>query len=285
MFLSYLYGVISYKYELFPFYQIKHVLNLTLDKVLYKYTGNNITFNKTQVNCDELKENTLSIIVLGQSNAANSGIKKLNEINNVYNYNILDDKCYLASDPLLGTTGSGAAIWTILGRDIINGYLAQRVLITPIAVSGSSIEQWQPDKHLFYPRIEMAFNQLEVKGITSHFVFWQQGESDQNMTSNEYFEKLNTLIQRINTLSSNKIKFFIADSSYCHKTYSNNIRAANRQTIKNMNNVFSGPDIDQYQGALYRYDDCHLSTLGQNIAAKEWLNDIKPQIKQLFKHE
>jgi len=224
-------------------------------------------------------------MVIGQSNAANSGIKKLNHINHVYNYNILDGECYVASDPLLGTTGNGSAIWTILGRDIIDQGLIKQVLITPIAVGSSSITQWQPDKELFYPRIKMAFKQLKEKGLTTHLVFWQQGESDQNITSNEYSKKLNTLIQGISTTSPNKIKVFIADSSYCHKKVSKNIRTANRQVIKNRNNVFSGPDLDQYQNTVFRYDDCHLSTQGQNIAAKEWLTIIKPHIQKLVTHE
>lgn len=271
---SYLYGVISYKYEFTPYYQIKWLLNNTADNYLYRFTGNNLAIGKKQIPCSQFIQNTLTILTVGQSNAANSGDSRLNQVDYVYNYNILDNKCYFASDPLLGATGSGGSVWSRLGREMISHGLATKVLFVPIAVSGSSITEWQPDRQHLFPRIKMALTELKKQGINITYIIWQQGESDQSMSTEQYYNALNHLISSIEALSY-KSYFFLADSTYCQGKYSEAIRLANRQLIEHNKHVFLGPDIDQYHAKVYRYDDCHLSTIGMDVVANAWLTTIK----------
>jgi len=273
MIFSYFYGVISYKYELPPFYLIKSILNNTVDKKFHPYVGYPKIDSKTPIDCAIFKENTQVILIAGQSNAANSGEIQLGNIKNSYNFNILDNKCYTASDPMLGTTGLGGTIWTHLGLKIQKMNPNLNVLFVPIAVSGSSIYLWQKDINIFYQRIAMVQQGLDQYGIKVNTIFWQQGESDTQMSQKKYYGYLTNVVRSFVTLIKGA-KIFIADSTYCQGKHSNAIRKANRQIIQENAQVYTGPDLDQYHDASYRHDDCHLSVKGQEIAADEWFNRL-----------
>src|SRR5215831_8045807 len=55
---------------------------------------------------DVFRGRTAAMLILGQSNAANSGAAPHVPARRVFNFNLFDGNCYLAKDPLLGATES-----------------------------------------------------------------------------------------------------------------------------------------------------------------------------------
>jgi len=84
------------------------------------------------------------LLTAGQSNAGNHGEERLKPTADVYNLNIFDHGCYVAQDPLLGTTGDGGNLFTQLGQLLVERGVYDAVVLVPIAVGGSSVEDWAP---------------------------------------------------------------------------------------------------------------------------------------------
>ena len=58
------------------------------------------------------------IVIIGQSNGANSGKSYIFENKDNLNYNPIDDMCYELSEPVLGATGSFDSITSSIGKKI-----------------------------------------------------------------------------------------------------------------------------------------------------------------------
>ena len=60
------------------------------------------------------------ILIIGQSNAANSGLAYIYENKNNLNYNSEDNFCYELSEPVLGATGNIDSITSSIGKKIVS---------------------------------------------------------------------------------------------------------------------------------------------------------------------
>ena len=70
----------------------------------------NQTGDRAEIPCGEFRDaDTLVLLILGQSNAANYGDVKFTPPSSVGNFNIYDGKCYRAEDPLLGASFDGGS--------------------------------------------------------------------------------------------------------------------------------------------------------------------------------
>src|SRR5689334_8785447 len=78
---------------------------------------------------------TVVLLVMGQSNAANAG-------NVLYNshypntFNFFEGNLYPLSDPLKGANGTGGSVWSRLGDRMIECNFAKTVIVAPCAVGG-----------------------------------------------------------------------------------------------------------------------------------------------------
>ncbi len=71
--------------------------------------------------------------------------KQLYEPHSVfYNFNCFDGKCYIASNPALGTLGDGENVGVRLDDDLIDRKICKHVLIAPVAISGTCLEECRP---------------------------------------------------------------------------------------------------------------------------------------------
>ena len=138
----------------------------------------NLTEDRVAIACREAAAGRSAIIVtLGQSLMGNSGDQRAlyTPGSNVYNFNLLDRKCYVARDPLLGTTSRGANQATRLADLLVRRQIYDRVILVPLAYDGSRISQWAPGGNL-HPRMIAGLRYAQDAGLEPTMILWQQGE-------------------------------------------------------------------------------------------------------------
>src|SRR5262245_31304191 len=115
----------------------------TYEKLDHNWKSNADTSERRVVPCnDGSPSRPLVIVTLGQSNAANHGQGLYTPKHRVDNFNLYDGKCYKAVEPLLGPSGQGGNFATRLADMLIERRLADRVVVAPMAMGGTTVEQW-----------------------------------------------------------------------------------------------------------------------------------------------
>ncbi len=80
-------------------------------------------------------DKTMVAFVFGQSNSANGEGERFQAKGaNVFNY--FDSHYYIASDPLLGATGTAGSMWTITANKLIEKNIADKVILIAAGVGG-----------------------------------------------------------------------------------------------------------------------------------------------------
>lgn len=271
--IGYGYGLLSYKYNLFPVPIVRFVKEYAQDDGV-DTIGFRDTSNRIELDCHRLPQPTAIILTIGQSNAANHGETLYSPQNDFYNFNFFDGKCYRAMDPLLGATGNGGSVWSRLGSLLIERKVFSNVIIAPIAVNSSSILRWKPGGDL-YKRIHAALNGLMSLGLNPTHILWHQGEADamHNMDGKTYASALEELIAGLRSKSIDS-PIFIAVTSMCHNPGSDDIRNAQINTVDRLDNVFLGANTDLLESMSLRYDGCHFSDEGLWQHATLWLDAL-----------
>jgi hypothetical protein len=123
----------------------------------------------------------LVIVILGQSNAANFAAGRYRAERDVVNFSLYDGNCYRAQDPLIGASGDTGNFATRLGDVLIDRGLAERVVLAPIAMGNTRIEDWAAGG-IFHTRILVLLRRLFDAGLSPDLIFWQQGEGNQATT-------------------------------------------------------------------------------------------------------
>lgn len=214
---------------------------------------------------------TMWLLCLGQSNAANSGDEGRGFQPNVYSY--YDGKVYAAKDPLLGATGRGSSVWTALGREIIKRKMAQKVVLVPFAVGGTSIDRWQPNDPVG-SLLGRTLASLKANKIEVSFILWQQGESDSDMGSEKYSDMLLQLKTGF-VVSGQHAPMIVAFASRKRRGISTAVRQGQHIAAdKSPCIIFEGPDADAL-GRDLRRDGIHFSTAGQDRLAVMWADNIQ----------
>lgn len=217
-------------------------------------------------------------LAFGQSNAGDYGHGKYVCKNEIYNY--YNGDLYRAEEPLLGPDGSGSSVWTRVADMLIDSGLYQKVVIVPCAIASTSVECWAegPCKE----KLLQTLGYLKKDQINLTHILWVQGETDNadHTTKSQYKQRLKEVI---NIFRENKISapFFSAITSYF--PYNNNnplgissdITDAQREVIKEVSNVKSGPNTDSLNLAYYRQQDVHFTEKGLDKFAYEWFKKIK----------
>jgi hypothetical protein len=282
--LSYIFGVVSYKYELFPISTIKSIKNhfFPYQRELNIYEGFNDISNRVEIDCSKILDSNRKAIILiaGQSNAANSTNYKYTPKNSdkIYNYNFFDGKCYKSLDPLLGTSYSGGSSWNLLADKLLEDNIFDEVMLIPVAVGNTSIDDW--NQKLFF-RIENSIKDLRDKNIEISHIFWHQGEADNKRgTSKENYKREFLILKdRVRALNI-KAPIFMAIASRDlllnkannYQGYSKTIQDAQKELITENRDIFLGANSDNI---FDRYDFIHLSKDGAIKHSNEWFKVIK----------
>ena len=120
-----------------------------------------------------------------------------------------------------------------------------------------------------YRALKAALQQYVTRtGVRA--VLWQQGESDDQTSSNTYFNNIKTIIEKSrNDSKKGDLAWVIARSSV-NPTYHQNVIDGQNLTIQQIHNVFRGPNTDEIVGPNFRVDGVHFHQEGLNRAADYW---------------
>ncbi len=182
----------------------------------------------------------------GQSNSTNSGeIRTQQKSGMVASFS--GTNWQLADDPQLGVAdhSQGGSFWPAFGDAMFERYRVP-IGVAATGYGGTSVNQWQPDGDLF-PWMMTRVHQLGPRGFRA--LLWHQGESDVEMPSDEYFDKLRHII-----LSSRKeagwyLPWFAAQASYHNpeKPSFASVRTAQKK-LWDERIALEGPDTDTLSG-------------------------------------
>jgi hypothetical protein len=220
---------------------------------------------------------TVVLLVLGQSNAANAGSEKYTspcaQTQSFYNGNV-----YPLADPLQGSNGDGGSVWSRLGQQLVENNFAAHVIVAPAAVGGTRIEQWIPGGDLNH-LITETISSLQSKHLKITHVLWHQGESNHaalntslSPTQNAqlYQQNFHLLVQQLRALGVDA-PVFPAMTSRCGPTPSDTaLIAAQRKLANDSLGIYNGPNTD-ILGNEYRSDNCHFNALGLKTHAVLWV--------------
>jgi hypothetical protein len=223
---------------------------------------------------------TTVILTMGQSNAANDGGGHYVPRHRVHSFNMFDMNYYKAVDPLPGATNSRGSIWGRLGDKLIESGRFESILFVPLAVGGTFIKEWTPADGECYRRLQFALARVKRADLRIHMICWHHGEADANhaMTSAEQYKRGFLRMVKQIRIAGVHAPIFIAVSSVCENgvhPYHNHrqVRLAQQQLVSDPDNLFPGPDTDQFIGE-FREDGCHFSAKGLDAVANAWLDSI-----------
>lgn len=216
---------------------------------------------------------TIVAFVFGQSNSANHGGERFASTDGkVYNY--FDGHYYVAVDPLLGATGYYGSVWTLLGNKLLAADMADKVILIPAGVGGTSVRQWQEGGWL-HGMLRRRLADARASGLVVTHFLWHQGEADQGLNPAEYADGLNQVIKVARGYFPGA-KFFVAQASRCDTKPSAPSLLDVQRSVASQPGVFLGPDTDVI-GPEDRYDDCHFSGRGQERHADGWLRALQAE--------
>ena len=249
-------------------------------KDLYPDIDGNLSVNNTadrkEVDCKKAiwHKNAAILLTLGQSNISNTIDGRFEPGPNVINFSLYDGKCYLAHDPLLGATNSGGNVATRLASKLVNSGAYQVVIVAPIAVGGTFVENWSVGGFL-NRRIVVSIKRLHDAGLEPTHVLWHQGEANAKTPAHEYraaFFSVFSTIRRNGVFAP----IYVAQTSICGSAPAESIRQIQRSLVDPSKNILAGPDTDQL-GPEYRHDGCHFNAAGGERHAELWRQILDPE--------
>jgi Carbohydrate esterase, sialic acid-specific acetylesterase len=263
---AYLIGIYTGYYSAWPVPELKMLVRTQFDSDsvqtdkfgrLLRYPG------KTEIPCPSQDATTAVLLVLGQSNAANSqGQRYQSADDRVVNFS--EGHCYVASSPLLGADGRNGESWTLLGTKLVQSGLYSKVILIPAAVGSSPIHRWATGGDL---------NQMllgVIRAAKVHYtitgVLWHQGAADfaLHTPGETYRSGLESLIDTVHA-EGVKAPFYISQSSLQLSpewSVDNPISKAQAALVDGKF-VFAGPNTDRDLKQIDRFDGLHFSASGQ----------------------
>lgn len=221
-------------------------------------------------------ERTFVGILAGQSNISNWGVTRYTpaHLSKIDNINIVDGGCYQGKDPALGATGvDGSWLFRFADKLIAAGTF-DRVMLVPIGVGGTKIEQWLPSA-LLGQHLPVAFRRCAGLGLNVNAVLWQQGESNPSTSSADYQALFASMITPLRA-AGYSAPWFVGKSTWLPGSgVSAGVRAACAAVVDGVN-IFAGADTDTLTTGYRQPDPSpHFNDAGSNAAADLWVSAIR----------
>jgi peptidoglycan/LPS O-acetylase OafA/YrhL len=218
---------------------------------------------------------TRMLIVLGQSNAASHATLAPDaKTTRVF----FQGSCSESTDPMPGTTGSGASIWSAVSNQLSVTLPEMSVVIAPLAVGNTHISDWLV-KGKLYSHLQQHLEYAQKSQIPVVAVLWQQGEADSidGTAANKYKADLLALRSVLNTAGI-VAPLLVAKSTYCAHNDYGPIRRAIDAVVHSNQGIRPGPDTDRLREE-FRKDGCHFNAAGRLAAAELWTSEIALLLK------
>lgn len=250
----------------------------TTDTIQYNLLGQLVQYpGKQSVVPPVLGKRTMVAFVFGQSNAANHGGQKFSA-EGLPVFNFWQGHYYAAADPLLGATGSGGSVWTLMAKQLLEKHMFDQVILIPAAIGGTSVAQWQPGGEL-HPMLLTRLQLVKRSGLQVTHFLWHQGEADNPLSPDHGtdLEGYRQGMQQIIAVTHQyfpQAKFFVAQTSHCAAMAPSSaaLRAVQAK-LADGKSVMRGPNTDAI-GEKDRYDDCHFSGSGLQKHADGWIKAL-----------
>jgi hypothetical protein len=274
--LAFSYGFIVGKYEVFPYQNLKAVKHLWKNakaetpQASFDEYRRLVEFpDKIEVPCPPQTEKTGVLLVIGQSNAANSAEKRVSTLYPEQNLNYFDGLCYASQSPLLGATGGSGEWLTLLGDHLIARGVYENVVLLSSAIGGSEVTRWAEGGDLNEMLLTTLRGTTDFYNITD--VVWHQGETDvarftHTITYMNMFESMMATLAKVGVTGP----YFMSVASLCFGPdvpYPNRIAKAQWELIERHENIFLGVDTDDVVPRAGRYDGCHFGEKAQELVA------------------
>ncbi|MGJ5138979.1 sialate O-acetylesterase [Bradyrhizobium oligotrophicum] len=253
----------------------------------------------TPIACDAIpREGLVVLLTAGQSNISNTGApdpsgKLYQPRHRFYNFDRFDGRCYVARNPLLGTTGDGENVATRLGDELIDRGLAKTVVIAPAAIGGTYLEEWRARGGKYFEVLLSTLAGLREAGLEPSAVLWHQGESNAFAFSTNGAEDGTQLQVTAKMKEAGRLSYlrndleiiaglraadvtapiFVAQATLCGSVPDEIIRSAQAAVPNPATGVYPGPDTDQI-GLPLRHDRCHMSHAGTEQHARMWADRL-----------
>ena len=230
--------------------------------------------DRIRVELNDVKQGcTAFILIFGQSNGANSGDTPYVPSHRVFNFNMFDGQCYVAKDPLLGATERGGNFATRMADMLIERGLFDGVLLAPISVGGSRIEEWSTGGAR-HRRLQIAIKRGMDLGLQFTHLLWHQGETNARYGPDgplyaACFMDIYAALRRYGVHAP----IYVAQATVCDSPPNEIIRAAQRAVVDPRLGIFAGPDTDTI-GFSDRYDNCHMAESGLIKHAQLWIDAL-----------
>ncbi|MEX2618386.1 MAG: sialate O-acetylesterase [Alphaproteobacteria bacterium] len=227
---------------------------------------------KSKVDCGK-DINTAVILVFGQSNSTNEGEGRYKANSNVLNFNYIDGNCYLAHDPLLGTSGIGGSFLSRLGDSLVARGKFKRVILVPLSVGASYIRDWAPKGNL-HERLYVVAENLRQKALSVSHVLFHLGEADAGAGTapEEYRRQFHAIVTNLRQLKF-RAPIYVAIATRCGGPSNEDIRAIQMSVSDPFLGIYPGPDTDKI-GMDMRFDGCHMNAAGLDRHAEMWFEAI-----------
>lgn len=236
--------------------------------------------DREQVDCAEIPRGarTAVLLIFGQSNAGNHGEAPYKSTKTAYNLNFYTGRCFVARDPLLGATGNGGSLGSALADQLLSDGLFDSVLLVPIAVSASTIEDWAP-RGQHHRRLVKALGRIHQAGFGPTHLIWHQGEANTRWNANAavYTALFHEMLSAIRDQGI-KADVFVPLASVCHAAADPITRQGQAALVDPAKGIHPGPDTDTLDDK-FRYDNCHFSTRGMELHARLWALTLRRHIE------
>ena len=234
----------------------------------------NDTEGRVRVDLTEaVRGRTAVVLIFGQSNGANSGDTPYVPRQRVFNFNVFDGHCYVAKDPLLGATERRGNFASRMADMLIERDLFDSVVLAPISVGGSRIEEWTTGGAR-HRRLQVAIKRAADFGLTFTHALWHQGESDARADAdgNLYAACFMNIHAALRSYGVDA-PIYVAQATVCNSPLNEAIRTAQRAVVDRKLGILAGPDTDTI-GPSHRFDGCHLNERGLIRHAELWIETL-----------
>lgn len=258
----------------------------------------------TAVPCDAIPRDGLVVLLTaGQSNISNTGAadstgQLFQPRQAVYNFDRFNGRCYAARNPLLGTPGDGENVATRLGDELIDRGLARHVVVAPVAIGGTYLEEWRPRGGKYFEIVLAALAGLREAGLEPSAVLWHQGEFNAFAFTRSAAEDGTALTLTVPMKEAGRLSYLrnyleivaglraadvaapilVATATVCGGAPDEIIRSAQQAVPDPAQGVFAGPDTDKI-GLSLRSDRCHMSHAGTVLHAQMWADRLEAVLR------